>query len=318
MTTFSKRTFFAFFLAAGSLAAQTNARINPKITTPKESLGFNLGDDYMMATYSQLEVYWKTLARESDRMRLVEIGKTAEGRPHYMAIVSSPENIRNLAKYKAIAQELAHATGVTEDRARARARDGKAIVWIDGGLHASETVGSQQLMETVYQLVSRTDAETMRFLNDAIVLCVQANPDGQELVANWYMRGSENANAPLKDPKQRTMGGLPRLYAKYIGHDDNRDFYMSNMRETTNMNHQLFLEWFPQIMYNHHQTGPAGAVIFIPPFRDPFNYNFDPLVPLGIEMVGTAMHSRLVAEGKGGSAMRSGANYSTWWNGGLR
>jgi hypothetical protein len=71
-------------------------------------------------------------------------------------------------------------------------------------------------------------------------------------------------------------------------------------------------------MYNHHQTGPAGAVIFMPPFRDPFNYNFDPLIPLGIEMVGTAMHSRLVAEGKGGSAMRSGASYSTWWNGGLR
>ena len=80
---------------------------------------------------------------------------------------------------------------------------------------------------------------------------------------------------------------------------------MSNMPETTNMNRQLFLEWFPQIVYNHHQTGPAGAVIFMPPFRDPFNYNFDPLVPLGIEMVGTAMHSRLVAEGKGGSAMRT-------------
>ena len=114
------------------------------------------------------------------------------------------------------------------------------------------------------------------------------------------------------------MNGLPRLYDKYVGHDDNRDFYMSNMPETTNMNRQLFIEWFPQIMYNHHQTGPAGAVIFMPPFRDPFNYNFDPLVPLGIEMVGTAMHSRLVAEGKGGSAMRTGANYSTWWNGGLR
>jgi len=93
---------------------------------------------------------------------------------------------------------------------------------------------------------------------------------------------------------------------------------MSAMKESTNMNKQLFLEWFPQIMYNHHQTGPAGAVIFMPPFRDPFNYNFDPLVPLGIELVGTAMHSRLVAEGKGGSAMRTGANYSTWWNGGLR
>jgi len=114
------------------------------------------------------------------------------------------------------------------------------------------------------------------------------------------------------------MGNLPRLYAKYIGHDDNRDFYMSNMPETTNMNKAMFIDWFPQIVYNHHQTGPAGAVIFIPPFRDPFNYNFDPLIPLGIEMVGTAMHSRLVADGRGGSAMRSGSSYSTWWNGGLR
>jgi hypothetical protein len=121
-----------------------------------------------------------------------------------------------------------------------------------------------------------------------------------------------------KDPMKRSMSGLPRLYAKYVGHDDNRDFYMSNMKETTNMNRQMFIEWFPQFVYNHHQTGPAGAVVFIPPFRDPFNYNFDPLVPLGIEMVGTAMHSRLVAEGKRGSAMRTGANYSTWWNGGLR
>jgi hypothetical protein len=167
-------------------------------------------------------------------------------------------------------------------------------------------------------MVSRTDAETMRFLNDCIFVNVQANPDGQELVPNWYMRGSEKPDAPLKDPQSRNMGGLPRLWAKYIGHDDNRDFYMSNMKETTNMNHAMFVEWYPQIVYNHHQTGPAGAVIFMPPFRDPFNYNFDPLIPLGIESVGSAMHSRLVAEGKGGSAMRSGSSYSTWWNGGLR
>ena len=205
---------------------------------------------------------------------------------------------------------MAHAEGLTDDQAHALAREGKAVVWIDGGLHASETVGSQQLMEMVYQMASRTDPETMRLLDDVIQLYVQANPDGQEMVANWYMRE--------KDPLKRNLNGMPMLYAKYVGHDDNRDFYMSAMKETTNMNRQLFLEWYPQIMYNHHQTGPAGAVIFMPPFRDPFNYNFDPLVPLGIELVGTAMHSRLVAEGKGGSAMRTGANYSTWWNGGLR
>ncbi len=272
----------------------------------------------MVANYTQLEAYWKKLASESDRMKLVSIGKTEEGRDQWMAIISSPENIKNLDKYKQISRRLALAEGVSEADAHQLAAQGKAVVWIDGGLHASESVGSQQLMETVYQFVSRTDPETMRMLNDDIILCVQANPDGQELIANWYMRGSEKLDAPLRDPQQREMNNLPRLYAKYVGHDDNRDFYMSNMKETTNMNHQLFLEWFPQIMYNHHQTGPAGAVIFIPPFRDPFNYNFDPLVPLGIEMVGTAMHSRLVAEGKGGSAMRSGSSYSTWWNGGLR
>src|SRR4051795_7677293 len=281
-----------------------------KITSPKEALGFNLGDDYQVANYTQLESYWKKLASESPRMRLESIGKTEEGRDQWMAIITSPENMKKLARYKEIAGKLAHAEGVSEQEARALAKEGKAIVWIDGGLHATETVGSQQLMEWVYQMVSRNDEETLRFLNDVIILNVQANPDGQELIADWYMRE--------KDPSKRSMNGLPVLYAKYVGHDDNRDFYMSNMKETTNMNRQLFIEWFPQIMYNHHQTGRGAAVFFTPPFRDPFNYNFDPLVPLGIEMVGTAMHSRLVAEGKGGSAMRTGANYSTWWNGGLR
>jgi hypothetical protein len=280
------------------------------VTPPKDALGFNLGDDYRVANYTQLETYWKKLAGESDRMKLVDIGATAEGRRQYMAIVSSPENLKNLDRYKEIARRLALAEGLSEDQAHALAREGKAVIWIDGGLHASETVGSQQLMEMVYQMVSRSDPETMRLLDDTIQLYVQANPDGQELVANWYMREA--------DPAKRSLSGLPRLYNKYVGHDDNRDFFLSAMPETTNMNRQMFLEWFPQIVYNHHQTGPAGAVVFIPPFRDPFNYNLDPLIPLGVEMVGSAMHSRLVEEGKGGSAMRSGSNYSTWWNGGLR
>ncbi len=299
-----------YFLGLLFATALSIAQTPPKITTPKEALGFNVGDDYRIANYSQLEAYWKKLATESNRMKLVDIGPTAENRHQYMAIITSPENLAKLDHYKEISRKLALAEGINEQQAHALAREGKAVVWIDGGLHASETVGSQQLMEMVYQMLSRTDPETMRFLNDVIGLYVLANPDGQELVANWYMRE--------QDPLKRSLNGLPRLYAKYVGHDDNRDFYMSNMPETTNMNRQLFLEWFPQVIYNHHQTGPAGAVIFMPPFRDPFNYNFDPLVPLGIEMVGTAMHSRLVAEGKGGSAMRSGSTYSTWWNGGLR
>ena len=308
------RLFLASLLLPVCLAAAVDSPVDTQVDTlvdsPKQFLGFNIGDDYQVASYSQLEAYWKKLATQSDRMKLVDIGKTAEGRTQYMAIISAPANLKNLARYQGISRKLAHAEGVSEPEARLLAREGKSIVWIDGGLHANETVGAQQLIETVYQLLSRTDVDTMRFLNDDIILCVQANPDGQELVANWYMREP--------DPLKRSLDRLPKLYNKYVGHDDNRDFYMSNMPETTSMNRQMFLEWFPQIVYDHHQTGPAGAVIFMPPFRDPFNFNLDPLIPLGIEMVGAAMHAGLVAEGKGGSAMRSGANYSTWWNGGLR
>jgi drug/metabolite transporter (DMT)-like permease len=282
----------------------------PRITTPKEALGFNIGDDYQLANYTQLEAYWKKLAAESDRMKLVDIGPTSEGRRQYVAIVTSPQNQQHLTAYKEISQKLAHAENLTDEQAHALAHQGKAVVWIDGGLHANETVGSQQEIEEVYEMVSRTDPEILRFLDDDILLCVLANPDGQELVANWYMRE--------QDPLKRSLNALPRLFHHYIGHDNNRDFYISNMPETTNMNRQMFMEWFPQIVYNHHQTGPAGAVIFMPPFRDPFNYNLDPLIPLDVEAVGTAMHQRLVAEGKGGSVQRSGANYSTWWNGGLR
>src|SRR5690606_17302000 len=162
--------------------------------------------------------------------------------------------------------------------ARRLAAEGKAVVWIDGGLHATEVLGAQQLLETVYQLVSRDDPETLRILNDVIVLAVHANPDGMDLVSNWYMR---EPGPPTPSPR-----GIPRLYQKYIGHDNNRDFYMSTQPETENMNRVLFHEWFPQIVYNHHQTGPTGTVLFAPPFRDPFNYNVDPLVITTLDQVG--------------------------------
>jgi hypothetical protein len=281
-----------------------------QITTPREHFGFNIGDDYHLATYTQYESYVRLLAEQSPRMVLEEIGLTAEGRPQLMAIITSPENQRNLAHYKEIARRLALAEDLTDEQARALAREGKAVVWIDGGLHATEVVGAHQLPVLIYQMVSRTDEETMRFLNDVILLAPHANPDGMELVSSWYMRH--------ENPEDRTTGGIPRLYHKYVGHDNNRDAYMNNMPETENMSRILYREWFPQIMYNPHQTGPVGTVVFVPPFRDPFNYNIDPLVILGIEGVGTEMHTRLVAEHKGGSVMRSGAGFSTWWNGGQR
>jgi len=307
-TAFKRRLFCSITLAAALISAASAQSAH--LTTPKEALGFEIGDDYQLANYTQLTDWWKKLASESDRMKLVEIGKTEEGRPEYMAILTSPENQERLDHYKEISRKLALAEDLSEADAHALAHEGKAIVWIDGGLHASEVLGAQQLLELVWQMVSRNDPETLRILNDVVILAVHVNPDGMELVSNWYMREP--------DPRKRSTQYVPRLWEKYAGHDNNRDFYMSNLAETTNINRVLYQEWFPQIMYNHHQTGPAGAVIFAPPFRDPFNYNFDPLIPMQIEMVGAAMHSRFVVEGKPGSVMRSGSTYSTWYNGGLR
>ncbi|MGQ0733937.1 MAG: M14 family metallopeptidase [Acidobacteriota bacterium] len=291
-------------LSAGLAAEQ------PRVTTPTEEFGFAFGDDYQLATYRQLAAYWQKLDRESDRMVLQEIGQTSEGRPHLMALVTSPENHRNLARYREISRRLALAENLTDEQARGLAREGKAVVWIDGGLHASEVLGAQQLGEMVYQMVSRTDEETLRFLDDTIMLFVHANPDGHDLVAGWYMRN------PV--PEKRSPAALPLLYHHYIGHDNNRDFFASTQKETENINRVLYHDWSPQVLYNHHQSGPAGTVFWSPPFRDPFNYNQDPLLVLGLQQLGLAIHSRMAGEGKPGASARAAGAYDGWWNGGIR
>ena len=290
-------------------AATSVAQTRP-ITDPATVLKVKPGSDYFLANYKQVTDWLQRVATESDRMKLVSIGKTAEGREQYMAIVSSPENIRNLDKYRSISQQLALAKGLTDAQAKTLADQGKAVVLIDAGLHATEVVNAQSHIQLIHEMLTRTDAETTRILNDTVALYVFANPDGLELVANWYMRPT--------DKTKRDSSSIPVLYQKYIGHDNNRDSFASNQPETTNMNRLAYREWFPQILYNQHQTGPVGTVVFIPPFRDPYNFNNEPLVIAGTDAVGTAMHERLLAQGKAGSVSRSGAPYSTWFNGGIR
>ena len=301
-------TLAALFALAAVATPTTPA--TAQLTTPEEQFGYRIGTDYQLINYQGLTDYWQLLARQSDRMTLESIGRTEEGREQWMATITSPANRPDLERYKEIARRLAQAEGITEEEARALAAEGKAVIWIDGGLHASELLGIQQLMELVWQMVSRDDPETMRFLDEVILLAVHANPDGHALYANWYMKSD--------DPLERSTRGIPVLYQKYAGHDNNRDFYMASLAESENMNRVMYREWFPQIVYNHHQTGPSGTVMFAPPFRDPPNHNLDPIILTSLDQVGSAMHHRFVVEGKGGTTMRSGAGYSTWWNGGLR
>ena len=296
-----------FFMGTATTAV---AQVQRPVTTPEQQFGHEIGADYQLVNYTELYEYFQKLSEESDRITVEDIGLTEEGRPQVMAVITSPANHADLDRYRGISRRMAKAAGVSEEEARRLAQEGKAVVWIDGGLHATEVLGAHQLIELVYRMASRSDPETLRILDDVILLAVQVNPDGMELVSDWYMREP--------DSLQRSTRNVPVLYQKYAGHDNNRDFYMSALAETTNINRVLFQEWFPQIVYNHHQTGPDGVVMFAPPFRGPPNHNLDPLVLMGIDGIGAAMHGRFVLEGKGGTTMRSGASYSTWWNGGLR
>jgi murein tripeptide amidase MpaA len=216
-----------FVFACLAVVVQAQGRI----TTPKEQFGFDIGDDYMLVNYTQYETYLKKLAQQSDRLTVLPIGKSSEGRTMYAGIITSPENSKKLDRFKNIASRLSRAEGLTDDEARALAAEGKSIIWVDGGLHATEVLGAQQLIELQYQMASRNDPETMRFLNDDILITCLVNPDGMELVSNWYMREP--------DPLKRSIANVPVLYNKYAGHDDNRDFYMVNLSESDAINRVL-------------------------------------------------------------------------------
>ncbi|MEQ1821710.1 MAG: M14 family metallopeptidase [Fimbriimonadaceae bacterium] len=282
-----------------------------QVPSPKEFFGHDVCEDYWLANYKQYTAYMQELDKKSDRLSLESIGKTEFGNEQLMAIVTDPGNRRNLQNYRKASERLARGRGFKDDAdALNFAKKQKAVIWIDGGLHASESLVAQQLIETAYRLTSSTEPTVKRFLKDCVILLVHANPDGMDLVADWYMR------KPV--PKERSLAGLPVLYQKYCGHDNNRDFYANNMAETKNMNRILYSVWYPQIVYNHHQSAPAGTIMFCPPFRNPFNYNMDPMIEIGTELLGTFMHQRMISEGKRGTAMRGSTLYSTWWNGGLR
>ena len=298
-------------VATGRLDAQSPARAGGGVTTPKAQFGFDIGADYQLATYRQMADYWRKLDAESDRLSLVEIGKTAEGRPQLMAIVTSPENQKRLGRYQEIARRLALAEGLTDVQAKALAAEGKAVVWIDGGLHANEVLGAQQLIETIYRLVSgdgRRDAPHPRRRGHPVGPRQPGRPRPGRRLVPARARSAAAVDWPACRGCTRSTSATTTTATPTC----------RRSRRRTNMNRVLYREWFPQILYNHHQTGPSGTVLFAPPFRDPFNYVFDPLVPVGIDLVGAAMHQRFVAEGKPGATMRRGANYSTWWNGGLR
>ena len=298
-----------------ALAAIAWPRAQGEAPSPVSVIGWEPCADYKLATYEQIEDYFRKLAAAApSRMKLVEMGRTTEGRTQVMAIISSETNLQQLDRYKGISRQLARvrsltgpAASLTEQQARALSREGKAVVWIDFGLHSNEVAHGQVAPLMAFKAVT-DESEEMRFVRDNVILLLvpNMNPDGTTMVASWYR---EHLGKPWE-------GRPPELWHKYVGHDDNRDWFMMNQLETRNSARQLYEEWFPQIVYNQHQAGPFPSRIFVPPFDDPMNPNIPPLVIRGVNLIGDAMTRRLDREGKRGAISRVG--FDTWWNGGMR
>ncbi len=289
--------------ASVALAAQSH-----RVPAPELTFGFKPGADYKLATYDQSIDYLRTLAASSQYIRLVEAGKTTQGRTMYFALISTPKNLDKIEKYRQIARRLAHPQGLTDDTARELAREGKPIIHIDGGLHATEVAGPQHAPLLAYDLVSKGqsgDRATKEILENVILmLWPTINPDGQQMVAEWYMK---NVGTPYE------LSGLPQLYQEYVGHDNNRDAYMLNMIESRVIEH-AWRAWEPSIVYVHHQSGPFPTRIWLPPFSEPVGTDAPFLMSREVNMIGMAIAKGLEERGQVG-ATHMGTAFDAWYPG---
>jgi hypothetical protein len=278
------------------------------IPHPAHVFGFHPGDDYELADLRQLEDYYGQLAAASPRVQRIEIGETFRGNPMHLLFISSEENLARLDRWREISERLARGHGVTEAEARALAREGRTILWIDNGLHSTEVAHAQHGPLLAWYMATDDSEETRRIRDDVILLLMpQMNPDGHEVVVDWYRRN-------LGTPWETTSP--PEVYHEYVGHDINRDWFMFRQNESQAVARQLYETWYPQIVFNHHQTAPFPARIFIPPFADPVNPHIPPLVVRGVNMVGEHMAKRIEERGMPGVVSRM--SFTMWWNGGMR
>lgn len=276
--------------------------------SPRDLLGFTPGDDRKVADWKQITDYFEQLG-QFERVRVRRLGTTTLGRPLIAAFISSPENIRELDRYREIQRRLADPRLVRDEAERDRLiKEGKTVVVISCSIHSTEIVASQMSMQLAYQLASAQDAETREILNNTILILIPSpNPDGIDIVADWYRRS-------LGKPWEGSEP--PELYHAYAGHDDNRDWFMLNLRETRAVTRLLWKEWFPQIVYDVHQQGTTGSRFFVPPFFDPPNPHIAPLLLREVGLIGHKIAAD--AEAAGFRGVVTNAMYDTWWHGGFR
>ncbi len=303
-----KHGVLGLVVALGLAFPAIPAQAQNAVPRPADVFGFEPGADYHLAHYDRIQEYFHALDAASDRIRVEQIGTSTLGRPMLLAFISSADNLAKLDHWKQISARLARARDLTDEQAHALAEEGKAIVWIDGGLHATEVAHGQETPLIAYDLVTDESSEAKKIRDNVIFLLMpNMNPDGLDIVADWYER---NLGTPFE------TSPLPWLYHHYVGHDNNRDWFTMFMPESRAVAKQLYEEWYPQIVYNQHQPAPFPARIFTPPFADPVNPTIPPLVVRGVNLIGDAMNRRFAEEGKAGVVSRVG--FDMWWNGGMR
>jgi len=294
----------------GALALVTaGTTLAAEVPDPEAHLGFRPGADYRLATWGSVVEYFRKVDAASDRVVVRELGRTTEGRPYLVAIVSSPTSIADLGRYRDLQERIATAGLEPGSPEAADAiEQSRPVVIITCSIHSSEPASTLMAVTLLHDLATGNDPATREVLDSTILLLVpSANPDGVDKVADWYERSKGH---PWEGD------GMPELYHKYAGHDTNRDWFMLNLAETRLLTRLLYREWFPTVSYDVHQMGRRGARLFVPPFYDPINPNLDRRVHQGIALAGTHMAADLAAAGKSG--VLTHALYDNWWNGGNR
>lgn len=287
----------ATVVAAGQPLAQSR-----QLPSPEQYFGHQMGADRKLVGWDRLLEYYRLLAANSDRVRLVEMGPSTEGRPFIALFISSPANLARLEELRGINARLSDPRGLSEAEARRLAAAGRAVVVQTFGLHSSEVAGTQTAAEYVWERLTRDDADSRLMLDQVIDIVIPSfNPDGTQMIADWYMKyvGTEHEAA-----------ALPWLYHKYVGHDNNRDAFMQNMVESKYAAKILFRDWIPQAYVDHHQMGGGGARLSIPPYAEPIRPEADPLVWREMSLWGAQMGYRLEEAGKTGVV--GAAIYSGW------
>ncbi len=289
-------------LLASTLAAFT---LRAQVPSPASVLGHTPGDDYYLATYEDEVHYLHELAAHSDRIRMITVGKSSEGRDIEVALISSPKNLAKIDDDKSAVVRLATDQGLDDAQARELAHTTPVIVHIDGGMHASEVAGPQHVIALAYRLISAQNDPGIDTILDNVILMLwpTLNPDGQDMVVSWYRR---NVGTRFE------VSPMPWLYQDYVGHDNNRDGYMLNMKESQVVA-KTEIEWAPEIFYCQHQTAPFPARIWIPPFSDPISSNISPYVRSWFNVIGTDMTAWLDAHQMPGAISES--RFDNWYPG---